>query len=70
MSNWLIASSMFRVSNGDEDEKFLWRFFLATGFREGAVAEVTDINRDTKTISVGALPDFRIQFCPGGPESQ
>src|SRR5437588_9663643 len=36
------------VSDGDEDEKFLWRFFLGTGFRESAVAEVTDINRDTK----------------------
>lgn len=43
---------LFRVSN--EDEKFLWRFFLGTGFRESecAVAEVTDVNPDTKTIQV------------------
>ena len=33
---------LFRVS--DEEEKFLWRFFLGTGFRETevSVAEVTD----------------------------
>jgi len=43
---------LFRVSN--EEEKFLWRFFLGTGFREAevSVAEVTDLNRDTKTIRV------------------
>jgi site-specific recombinase XerD len=43
---------LFRVS--DEDEKFLWRFFLGTGFRETevSVAEITDVNRDTKTITV------------------
>lgn len=43
---------LFRVS--DEDEKFLWRFFLGTGFRESevSVAEVTDVNRDTRTIRV------------------
>jgi site-specific recombinase XerD len=43
---------LFRVS--DEDEKFLWRLFLGTGFREAevSVAEVTDVNRDTKTIRV------------------
>lgn len=43
---------LFSVS--DEEEKFLWRFFLGTGFRETevSVAEVTDVNRDTKTIRV------------------
>ena len=45
-------AGLFRVS--DEDEKFLWRFFLGTGFRESevSVSEVTDVNRDTKTIRV------------------
>src|SRR5580658_343084 len=39
---------LFCVS--DEDEKFLWRFFLGTGFRESevSVAEIADVNRDTK----------------------
>ena len=50
--------NLFRVS--DEDEKFLWRFFLGTGFRESevSVAEVTDVNRDTKTIRVDEKPYF------------
>ena len=49
---------LFRVS--DENEKFLWRFFLGTGFRESevSVAEVTDVNRDTKTILVDEKPHF------------
>jgi len=49
---------LFRVS--DDDEKFLWRFFLGTGFREAevSVAEVTDVNRDTKTIRVDEKPYF------------
>jgi integrase/recombinase XerD len=49
---------LFRVS--DEEEKFLWRFFLGTGFREAevSVAEVTDLNRDTKTIRVDEKPYF------------
>jgi len=49
---------LFRVSN--EDEKFLWRFFLGTGFRESevSVTEVTDVNRDTKTIRVDEKPYF------------
>jgi integrase/recombinase XerD len=44
----------------DENEKFLWRFFLGTGFRESdvSVAEVTDVNRDTKTILVDEKPHF------------
>lgn len=43
---------LFRVSS--EYEKFLWRFFLGTGFRESevSVAEVTDVNHDTKSIRV------------------
>jgi integrase/recombinase XerD len=43
---------LFRVSC-DED-KMLWRFFLGTGFRESevSVAEYTDVNSDTKSISV------------------
>jgi integrase/recombinase XerD len=49
---------LFRVS--DEDERFVWRFFLGTGFREGeaSVSEDTDVNRDTKTISVDEKPYF------------
>jgi len=49
---------LFGVS--DEDEKFLWRFFLGTGFRESevSVAETTDVNRDTKTIRVDEKPYF------------
>lgn len=49
---------LFWVS--DEDEKFLWRFFLGTGFRESevSVAEGTDVNRDTKTIRVDEKPYF------------
>jgi integrase/recombinase XerD len=49
---------LFRVS--DEDERFLWRFFLGTGFRESevSVADVTDVNRDTKTIRVDEKPYF------------
>jgi len=52
---------LFRAS--DEEEKFLWRFFLGTGFRETkvSVAEVTDLNRDTKTIRVDEKPLLRIQ---------
>jgi hypothetical protein len=44
--------ALFHVSK--DDEKFLWRFFLGTGFREGevSVTEITDVNRDTKTIRV------------------
>lgn len=39
---------LFRVS--DEDERFCWRFFLGTGFRESeaAVAEATDVNPDLR----------------------
>jgi site-specific recombinase XerD len=49
---------LFRVS--DEEEKSLWRFFLGTGFREAevSVAEMTDLNRDTKTIRVDEKPYF------------
>lgn len=49
---------LFRVS--DEDEKFLWRFFLGTGFRETevSVAEATDVNHDTKTMRVDEKPYF------------
>ena len=49
---------LFRVS--DKDAKFLWRFFLGTGFRESevSVAEITDVNRDTKTIRVDEKPYF------------
>lgn len=52
---------LFRVSN--EDDKFLWRFFLGTGFRESeaAVAEVTDINHDTKSIRVDEKPWFKFK---------
>ena len=51
-------ADLFRMS--DEDEKFLWRFFLGTGFRDSevSVAEVTDVNRDTKTIRVDEKPYF------------
>lgn len=44
----------------DEDERFLWRFFLGTGFRESetSVAEGTDVNHDTKTIRVDEKPEF------------
>lgn len=44
--------ALFAVSS-DEDRE-LWRFFLATGFREGEVAhaEVTDLHKDSKTIRV------------------
>ncbi|HET8925573.1 MAG TPA: site-specific integrase [Candidatus Acidoferrum sp.] len=54
----LELEDLFRVS--DEDEKFLWRFFLGTGFRESevSVAEITDVNRDTKTIRVDEKPYF------------
>ena len=50
--------NLFRVS--DEDERFLWRFFLGTGFRESevSVAEVTGVNRDTRTIRVVEKPYF------------
>ncbi|HXX02047.1 MAG TPA: site-specific integrase [Candidatus Acidoferrales bacterium] len=49
---------LFQVS--DEDERFLWRFFLGTGFRESetAVAESTDVNHDTKMIRVDQKPEF------------
>lgn len=49
---------LFRVSN--EEERFLWRFFLGTGFREGevSVAEFADLNYETKTISVDEKPYF------------
>lgn len=49
---------LFSVS--DKDEKFLWRFFLGAGFRESevSVAEITDVNRDTKTIRVDEKPYF------------
>jgi integrase/recombinase XerD len=49
---------LFCVS--DEDEKFLWRFFLGTGFRESevSVAEIADVNRDTKIIRVDEKPYF------------
>jgi integrase/recombinase XerD len=47
---------LFRVS-GDE-HKTLWRFFLGTGFRESevSVAEYTDLNADTRSISVTEKP--------------
>ena len=49
---------LFRVS--DEDERFMWRFFLGSGFRESesSVAELTDVNHDTKTIQVVEKPEF------------
>ncbi len=49
---------LFRVSS-DED-KFLWRFLLSTGLRESeaSVAEVTDVNEDTKSIRVDEKPWF------------
>jgi integrase len=49
---------LFRVSS--DDEKFLWRFFLGTGFRESeaSVAESMDINHDTKSIRVDEKPWF------------
>ncbi len=49
---------LFRVS--DEDERLLWRFFLGSGFRESeaSVAEVSDVNRDTKTMRVDEKPWF------------
>ncbi len=56
---------LFRVSS--ERDKFRWRFFLGTGFRETevAVAEKTDINRDTKTIRVDEKRyfDFKPKDC-------
>jgi integrase len=56
---------LIRVSS--EGDKFLWRFFLGTGFRETevAVAEKTDINRDTKTIRVDEKRyfDFKPKDC-------
>jgi hypothetical protein len=49
---------LFRVS--DEDERFCWRFSLGSGFREteASLAEVTDVNHDTKTIQVIEKPEF------------
>jgi len=49
---------LFRAS--DEDERFCWRLFLGSGFREAeaSVAEVTDINHDTKTVQVIEKPEF------------
>ena len=43
---------LFRVSG--DDDRTLWRFFLGTGFRESevSVAEYTDVNPDTKSITV------------------
>jgi integrase len=56
---------LFRVSS--EDEKFCWRFFLGTGFRESeaSVAEYTDVNPETKTIRVDEKPylDFKPKDC-------
>jgi integrase len=56
---------LFRVSC-DED-KTLWRFFLGTGFRESevSVAEYTDVNPDSKSISVTEKPyfDFKPKDC-------
>lgn len=50
-----------RVSG--EDDKFLWRFFLGTRFRENetSVAEVTDINHNTKSIRVDEKPWFKFK---------
>ena len=41
-------------ARSSEDDKFLWRFFLGTGFREAevAVAEYSDINVEKRTIQV------------------
>ncbi|MGB7602096.1 MAG: site-specific integrase [Candidatus Sulfotelmatobacter sp.] len=52
---------LFRVSC-DED-KMLWRFFLGNGFRdeEVAVAEYSDINPQTKMISVVEKPYFEFK---------
>jgi site-specific recombinase XerD len=49
---------LFRVS--DEDERFLWRFLLGSGYRESecAVAETTDLNHDLKAIRVDEKPYF------------
>jgi len=56
---------LFRVSC-DED-KTLWRFFLGTGFRESevSVAEYSDLNGDTKSISVTEKVyfDFKPKDC-------
>jgi integrase/recombinase XerD len=56
---------LFRVSC-DED-KMLWRFFIGTGFRESevSVAEYTDVNPDTKSISVTekAYFEFKPKDC-------
>src|SRR5205085_2759454 len=48
------------LRQSDEDERFCWRFFLGSGFRESevSVAEVTDVNHDTKTIQVIEKPEF------------
>lgn len=49
---------LFRVS--DEEERFLWRFLLGSGFRESevSVAEVTDVNHDMKTVQVTEKAEF------------
>lgn len=52
---------LFQVST-DED-KMLWRFFLGTGYRdeEVAVAEYSDMNHQTKMISVDEKPYFNFK---------
>ena len=47
-------------ARSSEDDKFLWRFFLGTGFREAevAVAEYSDINVEKRTIQVIEKPQY------------